>query len=98
MTLADYERHLIGRLRRACHAATRPSHRRPPPGPACRRTWRPPRRRARWASAHAFAPTAAARHPTRTVRRSYPTADRAYTAFRSARARPAGEGERAGLG
>ena len=98
MTLLDFERHLIGQLCWACHAATRPSHERQRRCPACRRKWSYERRRVRWELTKAFALTATAHHAARSVRCSYPTAHRAFTDCRHALARLTGEEKRKLLG
>ncbi len=98
MTVSDYERHLIGQLCWRCHEATRPSHRRQRRCPACRRKWSYERRRVRWELLKAFCLTATAHHAARQVRCAYPTAYRAFVAFRAALARLAAEERRPLLG
>ena len=82
MTLAEYERHLIGQLRWGCHQATHRSSGRQRQCPRCRAKWSYHRRKAEWELLRAFALSTTAHHAARVVRCAYPTAYAAYTRFR----------------
>lgn len=98
MTLNDYERHLIGQLCWTCHVATAPSHRQQRRCPQCRQKWSYERQRVRYELLKAFCLSSTAHHAHRVVRCSYPTAYRAYTAFRQTLAALALEEKRPLLG
>src|SRR4051812_17508731 len=94
MELDDYERHLVGLLCWACHAATGPCNARQRQCPRCRRKWSYDRRRTRWELLKAFCLNATAHRAARFARCDYRTAHRAYTLLRLAPAEMAAEEER----
>ena len=98
MTSEEYERHLIGQLCWACHAATAASHARQRQCPRCRRKWSYHTRRLRWERLKAFCLGATAHHAARSVPCHYATAFTTYRTCRTALARMADEEKRKLLG
>src|SRR4051794_36798065 len=98
MNLDDYERHLIGLLCWACHAATGACNPRQRQCPRCRKRWSYDRKRTRWELLKAFRLNATAHHASRFARCHYRTAYRAYMHFRPALAEVTDEEKRPLLG
>jgi transposase len=98
MDLDDYERHLVGLLCWACHAATGPCNARQRQCPRCRRKWSYDRERTRWELLKAFCLNATAHHASRFARCDYRTAYRAYMHFRLALGEMTAEEKRPLLG
>lgn len=98
MDLEGYERHLVGMLCRACHAATGPCNARQRQCPRCRKKWSYDRRRTRWELLTAFCLNATAHHACRFARRDYRTAYRVYMRLRLVLGEMAAEEKRPLLG
>ncbi len=98
MTHDEYERHLVGQLCWACHAATVGCHARQRQCPRCRRKWSYATRRVRWELLKAFALRATAHHAARVVGCDYGTAHVAYRRLRGTLADMAAEERRQLLG
>jgi len=98
MTFEEYERHLIGQLCWACHAATVGCHARQRQCPRCRRKWSYASRRLQWELLKAFCLRATAHHAARTLRCYYATAYVAYRRLRTTLAHMASEEKRKLLG
>ncbi len=98
MELDDYERHLVGLLCWACHAATGPCNARQRQCPRCRKKWSYDRKRTRWELLRAFCLNATAHHAARHLCCHYRTAHRAYMHFRLALGEMTAEEKRPLLG
>lgn len=98
MTHTEYERHLIGQLCWACHAAATASSARQRRCPRCRRKWSYATRRLPWEPLKAFCLRATAHHAARSLPCHYATAFTAYRRWRTALVEMADEEKRKPLG